>query len=201
MQVFNGPGYLFKTELFAVLANIAWTYLLHEYYARKGVPIQGKDGRSLLLGQMLDRHDCPVRDGVRRNLKSLKEIRDEVEHLFLGRSDFKWAPMFQACCLNFNSSLREFFGDDVSLEKELSFALQFARLDLGQIASSQKFDVPQAIQALDARLHKDMTEEQLADLEYQFRVIFTLDNARKSNAHFSLVAPHSKEGGEFGMPT
>jgi hypothetical protein len=57
--------------------------------------------------------------------------------------------------------------------------------------------VPQAIQALDARLHKDMTEEQLADLEYQFRVIFTLDNARKSNAHFAFVEPHSKEGGEI----
>ena len=70
-------------------------------------------------------------------------------------------------------------------------------IDIGQIASSQKFDVPQAIQALDARLHKDMTEEQLADLEYQFRVIFTLDNARKSNAHFSFVEPHSKEGGEI----
>ena len=101
VQVFNGPGYLFKTELFAVLANIAWTYLLHEYYARKSVPIQGKDGRSLLLGQMLDRHDCPVRDGVRRNLKSLKEIRDEVEHLLLGRSDFKWGSNVPSLLLEF----------------------------------------------------------------------------------------------------
>jgi hypothetical protein len=51
VQVFNGPGVLFKTELFAVLANIAWTYLLHEYYSRREVNIVGKDGQSLLLGR------------------------------------------------------------------------------------------------------------------------------------------------------
>ena len=197
VQVFNGPGYTFKTELFAVLANIAWTYLLHEYYACRGVQIIDKDGRSLLLGQMLERHDCPLRDGVKRNLRSIKQIRDEVEHLLLGRSNFKWAPMFQACCLNFDASLREFFSDDASLERELSFALQFARLDIEQIASAQNFDVPEAIQALDARLHKDMTDEQLSDLEYQFRVIFTLDNASKSQAHFAFVEPRSKEGSEM----
>jgi len=197
VQVFNGPGFLFKTELFAVLANIARTYLLHEYYSRREVNIVGKDGQSLLLGQMLDRGDCPLSGGVKRNLRTLKQIRDEVEHLLLGRSDFRWASIFQACCLNFDAALRRFFGDAVSLEKELSFALQFARLDVVQIAATQKYDVPEAIEALDARLRKDLTEEQLADLEYQFRVVFTLDNATKSKAHFQFVEPYSKEGDDI----
>lgn len=198
VQVFNGPGYLFKTELFAVLANIAWTYLLHEFYTRKGgVKVVDGDGRSLLLSQMLDRQDCPLTKGVKQNLRAIKEIRDEVEHLLLGKSDFKWAPIFQACCLNFDGALRKFFGDDVSLQNELSLAIQFARLDVGQIALSQKYDVPEAIEALDARLRKDMTEEQLADLEYQFRVVFTLDNATKSKAHFQFVEPNSVEGDEI----
>ena len=46
-----------------------------------------------------------------------------------------------------------------------------------------------------ARLHKDMTEEQLSDLEYQFRVIFTLDNASKSQAHFAFVGAEFARGG------
>ncbi len=33
VQVFNSPSCCFKTEIFAVLANIAWTYLLHAHYA------------------------------------------------------------------------------------------------------------------------------------------------------------------------
>ena len=32
VQIFNSPTLNFKTEVFAVLANIAWTYLLHEFY-------------------------------------------------------------------------------------------------------------------------------------------------------------------------
>ena len=37
VQVFNSPTTNFKTEVFAVIANIAWTYLMHEHYERKGV--------------------------------------------------------------------------------------------------------------------------------------------------------------------
>lgn len=35
VQVFNSPAVKFKTEVFAVLSNIAWTYLLHEHYERQ----------------------------------------------------------------------------------------------------------------------------------------------------------------------
>lgn len=197
VQVFNGPSFLFKTELFAVLANIAWTYLLHEFYRRKGVSIVDAAGRSLLLSQILDRDDCPLSKGVKRNLTSIKKIRDEVEHLLLGRSDFKWAPLFQACCLNFDSVLRRLFGESVSLQKELSFALQFAKLDIGQISVTQDYDVPESINALDARIREGLGEDDLSDLEYQFRVVFTLDNATKSRAHFKFVEPESEEGGEI----
>src|SRR4029077_20312007 len=37
VMIFNSGGFRFKTEIFAVLANIAWTYLLHECYRRKGI--------------------------------------------------------------------------------------------------------------------------------------------------------------------
>ena len=35
VQIFNSAALKFKTEVFCMLANIAWTYLMHEYYARK----------------------------------------------------------------------------------------------------------------------------------------------------------------------
>ena len=46
VQVFNGPGYKFKTELFAVLANIAWTYLLYRV-------LRPKEGRHRRCGRTL----------------------------------------------------------------------------------------------------------------------------------------------------
>ncbi len=97
VQVFNGPTLRFKTEVYAVLANIAWTYLLHEHYERNGVDIVQDDGRSLLLSQMIVRGDCPLSQGMCDNLNSLKLIRDAVEHTLFRRSDVRFLSIFQAC--------------------------------------------------------------------------------------------------------
>ena len=75
VQAFNNPGLGFKSEVFAVLANIAWTYLLHEYYDRKKVDIVSENGHALLLSQMLKRPDCPLSQGIKNNLNDLKDIR------------------------------------------------------------------------------------------------------------------------------
>ena len=95
VQIFNSAALKFKTEIFTVLANIAWTYLLHEHYDRRGVPIVGADGRSLLLSQMTERGDCPLSEDVKRNLRAMKILRDRVEHLILGRADLKCSPSFR----------------------------------------------------------------------------------------------------------
>ena len=60
VQIFNSASLCFKTEVYSVLMNIAWTYLLHQFYDGKKVAIIDEDGRALLLGQMLKRQDCPL---------------------------------------------------------------------------------------------------------------------------------------------
>src|ERR1700730_14774583 len=105
VTIFNSGMYRFKTEVFSVLANIAWTYQLHEYYARQNVSPLNSDGTTFALSYMLSRTDCPLSKGMKNNLLSLKAIRDDVEHKMLGRSDVKWLALFQACCLNFDKML------------------------------------------------------------------------------------------------
>lgn len=194
VQVFNSPAMCFKTEVFTMLANVAWTYLLHEHYERNGVEIIGKDGNSLLLSQMIKKPDCPLTKGMKENLRSIKGLRDEVEHKLLGRADSKWLGLFQACCLNFDKAMCELFGKSLSLANELSFALQFSKLNLEQAATLNRYEIPAHIDAIDARLAEGMTDEQMADLEYQFRVVYTLDAVTKSRAHFQFVQPDTVEG-------
>lgn len=197
VQVFNSAGLNFKTEVFSVLANIAWTYLLHEFYERKSVSVIQSDGRSLLLGQMLEKADCPLSDGTKNNLKALKIIRDDVEHKVLGRADLRWYSLFQACCLNFDKALCNLFGEQLTLANELAFALQFAKMNVDQLATVNKYEIPRHIDAIDARLSEDLDDTQINDLEYQFRVIFTLDAASKGRSHFEFVRPESVEGKEI----
>ncbi len=197
VQIFNSPLVRFKTEVFSVLASIAWTYLLHEHYIRKNINIVNKEGFSLLLSQILKRADCPLSAGANKNLSDVIEIRNTVEHKLLGLSDPKWLSLFQACCLNFETLLCKLFGPQASLLHELSVSLQFAKLGTEQIATLQKFAVPEYIEALDARLTMEMTEEQLQDLEYRMRVVYTLDASTKGEAHFAFVSPGSDEGLEI----
>jgi len=37
VQIFNNPQVTFKSEIFIVLMNIAWTYLLHAFYRKKRI--------------------------------------------------------------------------------------------------------------------------------------------------------------------
>lgn len=194
VTIFNSGSFRFKSEVFSVLANIAWTYLLHEHYQRKGIPPLNADGTTFALSNMLSRQDCPLSKGIKNNLLSMKTIRDDVEHKMLGRSDVKWLPLFQACCLNFDKTLVEWFGPRVTLQSDLSVALQFGKLDLEQAAQISAYDIPPNITALDALLRKDMKEEELDDLEYQFRVVYTFDNASKGKAHIQFLNPDSEEG-------
>jgi molybdopterin converting factor small subunit len=194
VQVFNSPAMCFKTEVFTMLANVAWTYLLHEFYERKGVRIIGNDGRSLLLSQMLSRQDCPLNKGVKDNLRAVSILRNDVEHKLLGRADYKWLGLFQACCLNFDKVMCDLFGSRLSLTHELSFMLQFTKMNLEQLTTLNKYEVPAYIDAVDARLAEGMSDAQIADLEYQFRVIYTVDAVSKTRAHFQFVQPESSEG-------
>jgi hypothetical protein len=194
VTIFNSGNYKFKTEVFAVLANIAWTYLLHEHYERAGTKPVNVDGTTFALSYMLSRTDCPLSKGIKNNLSALKVIRDDVEHKMLGRSDVKWLSLFQACCLNFDKTLVAWFGPRVSLQQELGVALQFGKLELEQLAQLSAYDVPPNITALDALLKKDMKDEDLDDLEYQFRVVYTFDSASKGKAHIQFLSPDSAEG-------
>lgn len=194
VSIFNSGNLRFKTEVFAVLANIAWTYILHEHYDRKGIKPLNADGTTFALSFMLSRADCPVSKGIKNNLRSLKAIRDDAEHKMLGRSDTKWLSLFQACCLNFEKTLTDMFGKRTSLQGELSVALQFGKLDIEHAAQISAYDIPPNITALDALLKKDMNEDEIGDLEYQFRVVYTFDNASKGSAHIQFLSPESAEG-------
>jgi hypothetical protein len=80
------------------------------------------------------------------------------------------------------------------LQGELSAALQFGKLDLEHAAQITAYDVPPNITALDARLRQGLTDMELDDLEYQFKVVYTFDSASRGKAHVQFVSPDSDEG-------
>lgn len=195
VQIFNSGGLNFKTETFTMLANVAWTYLMHEYYTRKNVIIE-EGGKTVALSEMLKRPDCPLSEGMRQNLNALKLLRDQVEHKLLGKADQKWMGIFQACCFNFDKALCDLFGKHLSLASDLSLALQFGKMNMDQALAGNKYEVPESMLAIDASLTAGMTDEQQANLEFQFRVVYSLESSSKAKAHMHFVGPKPQEGVE-----
>lgn len=146
------------------------------------------------MSQLINQPELHLSKGIIENLKALKEIRDAVEHRVTGTSDPKWYAIFQACCLNFETVLTNWFGPKVSIQQNLSLALQFAKLSINQIENIQEFNIPEDIIALDKRLNQNLSEDQENDIEYRFQVIYTLNAAGKGKSHIRFVSPDSQEG-------
>ncbi|RIJ23639.1 hypothetical protein D1224_05095 [Henriciella barbarensis] len=183
VQVFNSPRVLFKVETFPVLSQIAWTYLLHEYYDRKDEVIEDANGNTWLLNQMIKRDDCPLSADVRKNLLAVKELRDRVEHKTLNSLGKNFWPLFQANCLNFDQALRSLFGESVGLNDELSVAIQFAKMNVEELSQLQKYDITPEIEAIDSQISEAVEETGKESAAYKFKVNYSFEKATKGDAH------------------
>ena len=120
VHTFNSAGLFFRAELFIVTAIIAWTYLMHAYYKREGVDYRYKKAgvvqetkngaeKHWELGQCISHGGCPLEKGVVDNLKFITEIRHEIEHQSTNRIDDALSAKLQACCINFNDTIKDLF--------------------------------------------------------------------------------------------
>jgi len=212
VQAYNNPKSYFRSEVFIVTAMIAWTYLLHAYYKCNGVDFRyykkKADGTKEVLrtkhgaekywelGECLKAARCPLDEGTVRNLEFLIGIRHEIEHRMTRRIDGALSAKLQACCLNFNRSLKTLFGDEYGLEGELTFALQFTGIDTEQkkVLMGQD-DLPAHVEAMRANFEDALTEDQYRDPSYAYRVLFVPKNVNKK-AQADQVIEFVKAGSE-----
>lgn len=210
VQTYNNPRAFFRSELFIVTAIIAWTYLLHAFYKRLGVDYRyrhlDRDGNEVVwktkygadkhweLEACLAHERCPLSDGTQRNLKFLISIRHEIEHQMTTRIDSSIAAKLQACCLNYNRSLKDMFGDELGLDAELSFALQFSSIN-PKLTDELLKDrtLPANIEAARASLEDDLTVHDYNDPHYAYRVLYIRKQASKISQADDVV--------EFAAPS
>jgi len=179
VQIFNNPNILFKSECFIVLSVIAWTYMLHAYYRGKRVEYRyytqhgkrrvfdktkGGEYKYWELERCLNDDLCPIDKASKDNLKFLIGLRHEIEHQMSGRIDDYLSARFQACCLNFNSYIKDFFGADTGIDKHLTFSLQFSSISEPEVRTlNQHSDLPQNIASYISNFDDSISEEEYKD--------------------------------------
>lgn len=212
VHTFNAAGLTFRAEIFITTAMIAWTYLLHAWFKKEGVDYRHRVGNDVArtpsgaekyweLGRCLTHQPCPVPEGVRFNLEFLLEIRHEVEHRSTDRIDDALSAKLQACCINFNETIRRIFGAQYGLERRLPIALQFVTFDADQRqALKAGRALPANIETAMDAFHDRLTDAQQADPAFAYRVAFVPKlggKASKADLAIEFVKPGTPEAEEI----
>jgi len=182
VSIFNNPSIQWKAEIYIVNAIIAWTYLMHAYYKTKGIGYQYQkagiaqltdEGRPKLweLSKCLAVSECPLPTPVKKNLEYLIVVRNEIEHRLSDNVDRFIESKLQACALNFNYWMCEWFGQECSVAQDLAFAIQFAEISIGsQSELTGAKGLPSVIQTVNALVETKMAEADYNDPRYSYRV-------------------------------
>lgn len=173
VQLYNNPLLKFKTENFCVLAVIAWTYLVHEKLERiKQGSIKNENGQNYSLGNILGKDFCPTLDkAVIENLSDIIRIRNEIEHeIHYVLSEFNWISLLQACCINFEHYLTNWFGEELSLTHHISLALQFSKFGKEPIIILENSNLPVELQSIIERINQSINQD-----AYALKTYFTTE--------------------------
>lgn len=195
VQIFNSPMITFKSEIFIVLMNIAWTYLLHAYYRREGIEYRyytksGKRRRFDKTKHGADKHwelerclnekKSPIDKDAANNLRFLIGIRHEIEHQMTGRLDSTLSAKFQACCLNYNEYVKKLFGEENGIDKYLAFSLQFTSISQDQAKHlPSPNEMPAYIGAFVEDFEKKLSDDEFNSPRFAYRVLFVPKTANR----------------------
>jgi len=188
IRVFNDPYVSFKSETYIVLMVIAWTYLLHAHYRRKGTEYRYFDQKAKRkvfhrtkhgaykyweLERCLNEKTCPLEKNVATNLRFLIGLRHEIEHQMTRSLDHYLSGRYQACALNFNDALTKLFGKKQALDKHLTYSLQFMELSDEQITGpSPQADIPERLRAYVVEFDNGLNHDEYNSPQYSYRLLF-----------------------------
>jgi len=195
VQIFNSPMLTFKSEIYIVLMNIAWTYLLHAYYRNQKIEYRyytksgnrrrfdkTKHGADKYweLERCLNDKMSPIDKDVGNNLRFLIGIRHEIEHQMTGRLDPTLSAKFQACCLNYNYYVKKLFGEKHGIDKYLAFSLQFSSISQDQAKQlPSPSEMPAYISAFISDFEGQLSDEEFNSPRFAYRVLFVPKTANR----------------------
>jgi hypothetical protein len=203
VQIFNNPQVTFKSEIFIVMMNIAWTYLLHAYYRKRGIEYRYFELKSKVrrfdrtksgaykfweLERCLNDQNNPVDKDSSNNLRFLIGIRHEIEHQMTTRIDATLSAKFQACCLNYNDYVKKLFGNELGIEKHLAFSLQFSSISREQADTlATTPNLPGHIKSFVEGFEGKLSDEEFNSPKFAYRVLFVAKTANRKGQADQVV--------------
>ncbi len=118
LEVFNKPTLRYRVEGFAFFVCNAWELMLKaEMVKRLGkdsIYFKDNPDRTISLSKAIEKVFTNDKDPLRKNLEKIVELRNTGTHFITEEYGIIYAPLFQACVINFRNKMNEFHGVDIA---------------------------------------------------------------------------------------
>lgn len=116
LEIYNKPTIRYRIEGFSFFIVNAWELLLKAELLNRGESIYYKDkpDRTLSVDSVIRKIYTDKHTRIRINLEKIIELRNISTHYITEDYEVKYAPLFQACVLNFVNEMQRFHDEDIT---------------------------------------------------------------------------------------
>lgn len=116
LEIYNKPTIKCRIEGFSFFICNAWELMLKAELLNRQIPIYYKDNesRTLSLENVVKKIYSYSNTRIRLNLEKIIELRNISTHYITEDYELKYAPLFQACVINFTNELLRFHNQDIT---------------------------------------------------------------------------------------
>ena len=110
LEIYNKPTIKYRIEGFSFFIVNAWELMLKAKLVVDGVSIYYKDNptRTLSVSDVVSKVYSDIHTRIRLNLERIIELRNISTHYITEDYEAKYAPLFQACVINFTNEIKRF---------------------------------------------------------------------------------------------
>lgn len=131
LEIYNKPTIRYRIEGFSFFIINAWELMLKAELINRGESIYYKDKpeRTLSVEAVIKKIYTDKNTRIRLNLEKIIELRNISTHYITEDYEVKYAPLFQACVLNYVNELQRFHEEDITKHIAQNFLTISARYE------------------------------------------------------------------------
>lgn len=116
LEIYNKPTIKYRIEGFSFFIVNAWELMLKATLLKRGISIYfpDKPDRTLSVENVVKKIYTDKNTRIRLNLEKIIELRNISTHYITEDYEIKYAPLFQACVLNFVNEIQRFHNVDIT---------------------------------------------------------------------------------------
>lgn len=116
LEIYNKPTIKYRIEGFSFFICNAWELMLKGKLIKDGLSIYYKDNsqRTINLSDSIAKIYTDKNTRIRLNLEKIIDLRNISTHYITQEYEVKYAPLFQACVLNYVKEINRFHNRDIT---------------------------------------------------------------------------------------